>query len=441
LNGYKAIWFYLVKQEFCISAIKTNFMIHLPYFSAYSPLVNLLQSKLVQSNERKIPIIIFYTTETKTTEQFCMQLADTLCQLNTCNYSNRFCITIRNAALYDFQGQSQKTYHSHLPRFETLANYEIVILCISTWINGAIPMSAQNFYNFFHHKDFPGHSRYHALRRVKGFCVLCFGNSDYDQFCTCGIQIYQKLKQLNVHFLLPLIKINEVNDTKAQKNLWIQKLLKALDIFLRHEKQAQEHVNKKNENDLFNPVSPITPQKTKRTMDNVTSILEDTLVDKKDITDVVDEDTETTQSVSSNEDEEDFLNDIGACESTKTDVEDISLPSVHHEMLSVHQRNQLIKEGYKIVGTHSAVKLCRWTKSQLRGRGGCYKHTFYGIESYSCMEATPSLACANKCVFCWRHHKNPVGTTWKWDMDDPNLILDGFIKEHKQMVKQLKGTI
>lgn len=41
-------------------------------------------------------------------------------------------------------------------------------------------------------------------------------------------------------------------------------------------------------------------------------------------------------------------------------------------------------------------------QSMLRGRGGCYKHTFYGIESHCCMEATPSLACANKCVFCWR---------------------------------------
>ena len=53
------------------------------------------------------------------------------------------------------------------------------------------------------------------------------------------------------------------------------------------------------------------------------------------------------------------------------------------------------------------MKLCRWTKSMLRGRGGCYKHAFYGIESHRCMEATPSLACANKCVFCWRHHTNP----------------------------------
>ena len=60
---------------------------------------------------------------------------------------------------------------------------------------------------------------------------------------------------------------------------------------------------------------------------------------------------------------------------------------------------------YKIVGSHSGVKLCRWTKAMLRGRGGCYKHTFYGIVSYQCMEATPSLACANKCRAT--SHPNP----------------------------------
>jgi tRNA wybutosine-synthesizing protein 1 len=68
------------------------------------------------------------------------------------------------------------------------------------------------------------------------------------------------------------------------------------------------------------------------------------------------------------------------------------------EMVTPSQAAALKKEGYKLIGTHSAVKLCRWTKHQLRGRGGCYKHTFYGITSYQCMEATPSLACANKCT-------------------------------------------
>ena len=49
-------------------------------------------------------------------------------------------------------------------------------------------------------------------------------------------------------------------------------------------------------------------------------------------------------------------------------------------------RKALTKQGYKVVGSHSGVKLCRWTKAMLRGRGGCYKHTFYGIASYQCME-------------------------------------------------------
>ena len=109
------------------------------------------------------------------------------------------------------------------------------------------------------------------------------------------------------------------------------------------------------------------------------------------------------------------------------------------EMVTATQAKSLKKEGYKLIGTHSAVKLCRWTKHQLRGRGGCYKHTFYGITSYQCMEATPSLACANKCVFCWRHHKNPVGKTWRWKTDDPNYIVDQAVKEHVKMIKETRG--
>ena len=90
--------------------------------------------------------------------------------------------------------------------------------------------------------------------------------------------------------------------------------------------------------------------------------------------------------------------------------------------------------------SHSGVKLCRWTKAQLRGRGGCYKHSFYGIESHRCMEATPSLACANKCVFCWRHHTNPVGREWQWQMDDAETLVTSAISEHKGMIKQMKGV-
>ncbi|KAG0268833.1 S-adenosyl-L-methionine-dependent tRNA 4-demethylwyosine synthase [Actinomortierella ambigua] len=115
-------------------------------------------------------------------------------------------------------------------------------------------------------------------------------------------------------------------------------------------------------------------------------------------------------------------------------------PREVREMVSPLLYKSLTKQGYKIIGSHSGVKICRWTKSALRGRGFCYKRSFYGIQSHLCMETTPSLACANKCVFCWRHHTNPVGTEWRWKVDDPEFILDGALDNHYGMLKQLKGV-
>ena len=100
----------------------------------------------------------------------------------------------------------------------------------------------------------------------------------------------------------------------------------------------------------------------------------------------------------------------------------------------------LTKQGYTIIGTHSGVKICRWTKSALRGRGSCYKHSFYGIASHLCMEATPSLSCSNKCVFCWRHGTNPVGTTWRWQVDEPEEVFRGMKEGHYKKIKMMKGV-
>ena len=101
----------------------------------------------------------------------------------------------------------------------------------------------------------------------------------------------------------------------------------------------------------------------------------------------------------------------------------------------------LTKQGYTIVGSHSGVKICRWTKSALRGRGSCYKFAFYGIKSHLCMETTPSLACSNKCVFCWRHGTNPVAKlNWRWVLDPPEKVMEGALQGHYQKIKQMRGV-
>lgn len=48
---------------------------------------------------------------------------------------------------------------------------------------------------------------------------------------------------------------------------------------------------------------------------------------------------------------------------------DAASAPVAREMVSPMLHKNLTKQGYKIVGSHSGVKICRWTKAALRGRG------------------------------------------------------------------------
>lgn len=40
-----------------------------------------------------------------------------------------------------------------------------------------------------------------------------------------------------------------------------------------------------------------------------------------------------------------------------------------------------------------------------------------------------------------RHHTNPVGTEWRWKMDDPEFIVNGAMKNHYEMIKAFKGVL
>uniref|UniRef100_A0A7N6B4P2 S-adenosyl-L-methionine-dependent tRNA 4-demethylwyosine synthase TYW1 n=1 Tax=Anabas testudineus TaxID=64144 RepID=A0A7N6B4P2_ANATE len=156
------------------------------------------------------------------------------------------------------------------------------------------------------------------------------------------------------------------------------------------------------------------------------------------------EDEKKTGSVVDMEDLGNIMNSVKKAKIVKLSklngVKNIEDEGERREMITPALREALTKQGYKLIGSHSGVKLCRWTKSMLRGRGGCYKHTFYGIESHRCMETTPSLACANKCVFCWRHHTNPVGTEWRWKMDPADKILQDSLEKHQNMIRQFRGV-
>lgn len=99
----------------------------------------------------------------------------------------------------------------------------------------------------------------------------------------------------------------------------------------------------------------------------------------------------------------------------------------------------LEKQHYRIVGNHSAVQVCRWTKNSLRDQGTCYKEKFYGIESHRCCQMTPSVVwCPNKCIHCWRAIEYTLGDKIKGKINSPKQIIDGCINAQRKLLLGFK---
>jgi len=98
----------------------------------------------------------------------------------------------------------------------------------------------------------------------------------------------------------------------------------------------------------------------------------------------------------------------------------------------------LAKQGYRVVGDHSGVKLCHWMGEKLlRGRE-CYKEKFYGIQCHRCLQMSPTInQCNQACLFCWRFQGFTVDTLAGGD--EPELILDGCIEAQRKLISGFKG--
>ncbi|CAI4903024.1 ADS_G0052950.mRNA.1.CDS.1 [Saccharomyces cerevisiae] len=175
-------------------------------------------------------------------------------------------------------------------------------------------------------------------------------------------------------------------------------------------------------------------------IDEWTSLLAETLKDDEPIIYEYDENADSEED----EEEGNGSDELG-------DVEDIGGKGSNGKFSGADEIKQMVakdsptyknltKQGYKVIGSHSGVKICRWTKNELRGKGSCYKKSLFNIASSRCMELTPSLACSSKCVFCWRHGTNPVSKNWRWEVDEPEYILENALKGHYSMIKQMRGV-
>lgn len=117
-----------------------------------------------------------------------------------------------------------------------------------------------------------------------------------------------------------------------------------------------------------------------------------------------------------------------------------------HGEISDKLRQLLQAQKYHLVGSHSAVKSCRWLHESLVNKRTCYKEKFYGIKSHRCIQMTPAVHfCNMHCDFCWRAHSgDKPHLRWKetpdaaWD--EPESIVQGCIEAQLKILTGYKGN-
>jgi tRNA wybutosine-synthesizing protein 1 len=112
-------------------------------------------------------------------------------------------------------------------------------------------------------------------------------------------------------------------------------------------------------------------------------------------------------------------------------------------MLPEKVQKVLKKQHYEVVGNHSAVQICKWTKNSLNGKGGCWKEKFYGIESHRCCQLSPAVMwCENHCLHCWRPIEMNLGINLEkyGKIDSPKEIIDNAVKARKKLLAGFGGN-
>nr|CAB3267406.1 S-adenosyl-L-methionine-dependent tRNA 4-demethylwyosine synthase [Phallusia mammillata] len=346
---------------------------------------------------------IFYGTQTGTAQRFALKLEKALADLH---------IACKTHSLDDFGFEDN---------YGEMIGNGTAIFIISTYSDGNAPVNSKWFYKWINETSNDFRIQKCMLKGLQ-YAVFGLGDSAYtSNYNKVGKNVDKWLHKLGATRIYPFGEGNEHashslhGSQEKDFHAWMVVITDVLVALLKKREWSMEKVG-----DLEKK-SRLSIEDLDES-DDAPEELPDDLVDVEDVADTV-----YQQMSNSNK-----INGVA--------VKAITKKKNLKEMITPELRKNLSKQGYRLVGSHSGVKLCRWTKSMLRGRGGCYKHTFYGIESHRCMETTPSLACANKCVFCWRHHTNPVGTEWKWKQDPPQLIVEEAIASHYDMIKQFKGV-
>lgn len=103
------------------------------------------------------------------------------------------------------------------------------------------------------------------------------------------------------------------------------------------------------------------------------------------------------------------------------------------------KRERLENQQYRLVGNHSAVKICYWCRKSIKGEADCYKNDFYGIPTHQCLEMSPAITCNKRCKHCWRD-TSVFSKGWVGPVDDPKFIVEECINQRYNLLNGFLGN-
>jgi tRNA wybutosine-synthesizing protein 1 len=235
----------------------------------------------------------------------------------------------------------------------------LFIFIVSTYAEGSPPEDAEWFYKWLEDSALDFRVPQTFLADVR-FSVFGLGNSLYfENYNVIGRNIDKWLSKIGAERYAPLglgdenVAESLHGNIEADFDHWCEGILNLL-------KNPQGTTEKKNGCSKGNDCCS---KKGKKKSVNRSQKKKNNIVEETDVTRDSDSESDTNEAVVDLEDLGSFVrveNKVG--EDSEEDEEITTVDGEPREMLTPQLRESLTKQGYRLIGTHSGVKLCRWTK-------------------------------------------------------------------------------
>jgi tRNA wybutosine-synthesizing protein 1 len=330
LHSIQLLW-HSLRENLAINTVIASFSAFI-IWKFYSKINNnklIVNEKQLKSNcneckcEANKPktVRILYGTQTGNSKQLSNKFKSFLSQNLTNNQND---ITITLSSLKDYEPEDYMS--------EDAVNNVVIIILISSYTDGGPPNDSEWFCKWLGESANDFRVQKSTLKGLR-FAVFGIGDKAYGQnFCLIAKKIDEWLIKLEA---IPIEKtcLSDVSDSTNFEmlfNNWMNKL-----------------VNKLSDNSL-------NCETISDSIDNQNESEEE----QEDYGEESDVEEKSDQKLI---DIEDIMNNRSKNNVKKDETK--------KDMITDELRKELTKQGYKLIGSHSGVKLCRWTKSMLRGRG------------------------------------------------------------------------